>query len=133
VFDQILLYFLIRFEDVDGEDDQAFVRELFGDVVDQRGFFFAVLAPGGPELEENDFAFYRGVVELIAVGRLGAEAGRGLAGLVAGESREVARPWGGILARVPSHGVNRYLRNSALTIPCRLRYLKDFGVVWLPA
>jgi len=85
---EIFLDLLIGFEDIDGEHDQAFICELLGDVVDQRGFVFAVLAPGGPELEEDDLAFHRSVVELVASRSFGAEARSGLAGFVAGEGAE---------------------------------------------
>ena len=88
VLGEIFLNLLIGFEDVDGEHDQAFAGELFGDVVDQRGFSFAVLAPGGPELEQDDLALDGGVVELVSGGGFGAEARSGLAGLVAGEGAE---------------------------------------------
>jgi hypothetical protein len=74
---------LIRFEDVYGEDDQIFAFVFPGDVVDELGFLFAVLAPCGPEFEEYDFAFNGLVIELISGDGLGAEAGSGLAGFIA--------------------------------------------------
>src|SRR5580700_949437 len=85
---KIFLHLLIGLEDVNGEHDQSLVRKFFGNVIHQRGFAFAVFTPGGPELEEDYFAFDRRVVELVARGCLGAEARRGLAGLVARESAE---------------------------------------------
>jgi hypothetical protein len=74
---EIFFHSLIGLEDVDGEHDQALVGELFGTVLDQFGFAFAVFAPGGPELEQDDFTFERLVVELIAGGGFGAEARSG--------------------------------------------------------
>jgi len=82
VFHQILLHSLIRFEDVYGEDDQIFAFVFPGDVIDELGFLFAVLAPCGPEFEEDDFAFDRLVVELFAGCGFGAEAGSRLSGFV---------------------------------------------------
>ena len=88
VLDEIFLHFLIRLQDVDGEHDQAFIGELFGDVINQFGFAFAVFAPGGPELEQDNLAFDGGVVELVSSCGLGAEARGGLAGFIARESAE---------------------------------------------
>ncbi len=88
VVGEIFLYFLIGLEDVDGEHDQAFIGEFLGDVIDQFGFAFAVFAPGGPELEQDDFAFDRRVVELVSGRGFGAEARGGLAGFIAGEGAE---------------------------------------------
>jgi len=83
VFHQILLHSLIRFEDVYGEDDQIFAFVFPGDVIDELGFLFAVLAPCGPEFEEDDFALNGLVIELISGDGLGAEARSGLAGFIA--------------------------------------------------
>ncbi len=83
MFHQILLHSLIRFEDVYGEDDQIFASVFPGDVVDELGFLFAVLAPRGPEFEEDDFALDGLVIELISGGGFRAEAGSGLAGFIA--------------------------------------------------
>jgi len=85
VLGEILLHFLIGLQDVDGEHDQAFVGELFGDVVDQFGFAFTVLAPGGPELEQDHLAFDGGVVELVSGRGFGAEARGRLTGFIANE------------------------------------------------
>ena len=84
MLDQILLHFLIRFEDVDCEHDQTFSTELPGDVIHQGCFFLAVLAPGRPELEKNDFALDGLVVELLSGRGLGAEARGGFAGRIPG-------------------------------------------------
>jgi len=88
MFDKIFLDSLIGLENVDGQNDQAFAGELLGDVVDQFGFGFAVLAPCGPELEQDDFAFHRRIVELIAGGGFGAEAWSGLASFICPESKK---------------------------------------------
>ena len=85
---QIFLDLLIRFENVDRQNDQAFVSEFFGYVVDEGGFCLAVLAPGGPEFEQYHLTFDRRVVELIPCSSLGAEAGSGLAGFITGERTE---------------------------------------------
>ena len=83
VLGQILLHSLIRFQDIDGENDQVFGLVFLGDVIDELGFFFTVLAPCCPEFKKNHFALDRVVVELLSAGGLGAKAGSGLAGLVA--------------------------------------------------
>jgi len=76
---------LLGFADIDGEKDQTLVGKLVADLVDEGGFVGAEAAPGGPELEENDFAFDVFVVEFFASGRGGVETGRGLFVLGAGE------------------------------------------------
>ena len=71
--------------DVDGKKDEAFVGELVADLVNEGGFFDAVAAPGGPEFEEDDFAFDGVVGELFAGGGGGVEAWSGLFVLRPGE------------------------------------------------
>ena len=83
VVDEILFHPLIWFEDVDGEHDQILALVFLGNVIDQLGFLFAVLAPCGPEFEEYDFALDGVVIELISGGGFRAEAGSGLAGFIA--------------------------------------------------
>ncbi len=72
--------------DVDGKEDEAFVSELVADFVDEGGFVGAEAAPGGPEFEEDDFAFDGVVGELFAGGGGGVEARGGLFVLRPGES-----------------------------------------------
>jgi len=55
------------------------------DFVDEGGFVGAVAAPGGPEFEEDDFAFDGVVGELFAGGGDGVEARGGLFVLGSGE------------------------------------------------
>ena len=83
VFHHILLYSLIGFEDVDGEHDQIFAPIFLGNVIDQWGFLFAILAPCGPEFEEYDLSLDGVVIELISGGGFGSEAGGWLAGFIA--------------------------------------------------
>jgi hypothetical protein len=80
---KILLHSLIRFQHVDGQDDQIFALEFLRDVVYELCFFLAILAPGGPELEQDYLSLDRLVVELLAGRSLGTEAWSGLAGFVA--------------------------------------------------
>ena len=85
VLSEIFLHFLIGFKDVDGEHDQAFIDEFLGDIIDQIGLAFTVLAPGGPELEQDHLAFDGGVVELVSGRGFGAEARGRLTGFIASE------------------------------------------------
>jgi hypothetical protein len=57
VFRHVLLYLLIRFENVDRQNKQALVGEFLGYIVDHRGFCLAVLTPSSPELEEYYLPF----------------------------------------------------------------------------
>jgi hypothetical protein len=63
----------LGFADVDGEKEQAFGSKLMADLIDESSFFGAEAAPGGPELEENDFTFDGLVSEFFAGSRGGAE------------------------------------------------------------
>jgi len=87
MLEQVVLNGLVRFEDVDGENNQILVLEFLGNVIDQLRFPFAVLAPRCPELKENDLAFYGFIIELLPGDRSGAEARSGLASFVAGNCR----------------------------------------------
>jgi hypothetical protein len=101
-------FFTVFFGDVDGEHDQAFVGKFFVDLLHQRFFIVAVLAPGGPKLEQNNFAFGRLIVEHFAGGGFGAEARGGLiVVIVAGECKSAART---IAGRIASR---RYARMAA--------------------
>ena len=82
---EIFLDGLFGFADVDGEEDEAFAGELVADFVDEGGFVGAEAAPGGPELEEDDFAFDGGVGEFFAGSGSGVEARGGLFVLGGGE------------------------------------------------
>ncbi len=73
------------FADVDGEEDEAFCGELMADLVDEGGFVSAEAAPGGPEFEEDDFAFDGVVGEFFAGGGDGVEVRGRLLVLGAGE------------------------------------------------
>jgi hypothetical protein len=75
VASQVFFDRLMRFEDIDGKNDQAFAGKLFGEIVDNASLTFAVFAPRGPEFEQDDLAFHRGVVEPVAGCGLGVEAG----------------------------------------------------------
>src|SRR6266852_8032273 len=78
----------LGFADVDGEEDEAFAGELMADLVDEGGFVGAEAAPGGPEFEEDDFAFDGFVGELFAGGGGGVEARGGFFVFGGGEGTE---------------------------------------------
>jgi hypothetical protein len=82
---EIFLDSLFGFTHVDGEEDEAFGGEIMADFVDEGGFVGAEAASGGPEFEEDDFAFDGVVGEFFAGGGDGAEAGRRLFVLGGGE------------------------------------------------
>jgi hypothetical protein len=52
---------------------------------DQRFFLVTILTPGCPELQENDFAFDRFIIEAFARGGFRAETWGGLTIIIAGE------------------------------------------------
>jgi hypothetical protein len=85
VVGEVFLDRLIRFGGVDGKNDQALVGKFLRDVVDDLGLTFAVFAPRRPEFEQDDFAFHRVIVELIAGGGLYAKARSGLSAFIASE------------------------------------------------
>ena len=79
---QILLHRLIRFQNIDSQDNQVFAFEFFPNVIHQLRFLLAIFTPGSPELEQDNFALDRLVVELFAGNGFGAEAWRRVASLV---------------------------------------------------
>jgi hypothetical protein len=79
---KILLHRLLRLGNVDGENNQSFIGELFVDLLDQGFFLVTVLAPAGPEFEQDYFAFDRFIVEAFSGGGFGAKTWSGLAILI---------------------------------------------------
>lgn len=75
---KILLDGFPGFADVNGEKNQPFIGEFMADFVDEAGFVGAEGAPGGPEFEENDFAFDGIVSKFFTSGGGGVKAGRGM-------------------------------------------------------
>jgi hypothetical protein len=63
---EIFLHRLLRFRDIDRENDQAFAGKFLIDLLDQSFFVLAIPTPRGPEVEEHDFAFDGVVVESLA-------------------------------------------------------------------
>ena len=86
MFREVLFYRFIGFENIDCEYDQPVIGEFFCNVVNQRCFVFAVFAPTGPELEQNNFAFDRSIVELATGCCFGSEARSRLAAFVGGKA-----------------------------------------------
>ncbi len=82
---EIFLDGFFGFADIDGKKDEAFAGELVANFVDEGGFVGAEAAPGGPEFEEDDFAFDGFVGELFAGGGDGVETRGGLFVLGSGE------------------------------------------------
>jgi hypothetical protein len=82
---QIFLHRFFGFGYIDGEDDQALCSKLFVDLFDQRFFVMAVLAPCGPEFEQNNFAFDRFIIEALAGSSFCTEAWGGRSVLIGGE------------------------------------------------
>jgi hypothetical protein len=82
---EIFLDGFLGFAHVDGEKDQSFASKLMADLVDEGGFVSAEAAPGGPEFEQDDFAFDGVIGEFFAGGGGGVEAGRGFFVLRDGE------------------------------------------------
>jgi len=80
---QVLLYDLLGLCYINGNHDQALVREFRGKVIYQTLFALAVGTSCGPELKKNNFAFGGLIAELFAGERLGMKARRGLAVVVA--------------------------------------------------
>src|ERR1700676_2970235 len=75
---EIFLYGFLGLADVDSEHEEVFAGKFVIDFVNEGRFDGAEGAPGGPELEENHFAFDGDVRELFAAASGGVEAGRGL-------------------------------------------------------
>ena len=75
---EIFLYGFLGLADVDSEHQEVFAAKFLIDFVNEGRFDGAEGAPGGPEFEEDHFAFDGNVRELFAVGSSGVEAGRGL-------------------------------------------------------
>ena len=75
---EIFLYGFLGLADVDSEHEEIFAGKFMVDFVNEGRFDGAEGAPGGPELEEDHFAFDGDVRELFAVGSGGVEVGRGL-------------------------------------------------------
>jgi hypothetical protein len=48
---KILLHCLIGLKNIHRQHEQTSIRKFFGDVIDQRRFLLAILAPASPELE----------------------------------------------------------------------------------
>lgn len=82
---EIFVHGFFGFADVYGQDQQPFVSGVFVELVDIAGFFGAILAPGGPEIEKHDFAFDAVVGEVLAGDGFGVKVGCWLAGLWCGE------------------------------------------------
>ena len=82
---EIFLDRLFGFGNIDGENDQSLVGKLLVDGLDQRLLQVTVLAPGGPEFEQDDFAFHRIIVETLSRSGFGAEARSGLVVVISGE------------------------------------------------
>jgi hypothetical protein len=74
---EIFLYGFFGFADVDSEHKEILAGKFLIDFVNEGRFDRAEGAPGGPELEENHFAFDGDVRELFAAVSGGVEAGRG--------------------------------------------------------
>src|SRR2546423_15462869 len=74
---KILLHRLLRLGNVDGENNQSFIGELFVDLLDQGFFLVTVLAPAGPEFEQDYFAFDRFIVEAFSAVGLARKRGAG--------------------------------------------------------
>jgi hypothetical protein len=78
---EIFLYGFLGLADVDSEHEEVFAGKFVIDFVNEGRFDGAEGAPGGPELEEDHFAFDGDVRELFAVGSGSVEVGRGLSSL----------------------------------------------------
>ena len=75
---EIFLDGLFGLTDIDGKNNEAFGGKIVVDLVHEGGFISAIFAPGGPELEQDDFALDGSVGERFAVGGARGEAGRRL-------------------------------------------------------
>src|SRR4051794_31234972 len=73
---QVLLDPLLRLIHVNGQDDQALGGKFLVDVIHHLLLPAAILAPRGPELQQNNFPLKGIIVEFFAAQRLGREPGR---------------------------------------------------------
>jgi hypothetical protein len=115
---EIFLYGFFGFADVDSEHEEILAGKFLIDFVNEGRFDRAEGAPGGPELEENHFAFDGDVREPFAAGSGGVEAGRGFfrfggAGfgdkaLIVGGAEEQAWQQGAGEGESEAHGADTY-------------------------